>query len=128
MTQQQEKQTLYDRIGGRDAVNAAVDIFYDKILADGRVSEFFDGVDMKRQRAKQKAFMTYAFGGAPDYSGESLRKAHEKLVIEKGLSDDHFDAVAEDLVHTLEDLNVPASLINEVVEIVSSTRNDVLNR
>ncbi len=120
------QKTLYEKIGGRAAVNAAVELFYKKLLADNRVNHFFDGVDMKRQMAKQKAFMTYAFGGAPNYSGLSMRKAHERIVKEKGLNESHFNAVAENLVATLKELNVPQNLIDEVISIVASTKNDVL--
>ncbi len=116
-------QTLFEKLGGKPAIDAAVDIFYDKIMADERVNHLFEGVDMKRQRAKQKAFMTYAFGGAPNYSGESMRKAHAHLDLNEG----HFNAVAEDLIATLNDLNVPQNLIDEVIAIVSTTKNDVLN-
>ena|SRR5689334_1604330 len=119
---------LFQRIGGKDAVNAAVDLFYQKVLSDSRISHLFDGVDMDRQRTKQKIFMTYAFGGAANYSGPSMRKAHERLVQEKGLNDDHFNAVAENLTATLQELNVPAELIAEVIAIVGSTRSDVLCR
>ena len=122
------EQTLFEKLGGKSAVEAAVDIFYGKILADERVNHFFEGIDMKRQRAKQKVFLTYAFGGAPNYSGLSMRKAHEHLVKEKGLNDSHFDAVAENLQATLEELNVPANLISEAMTIAASTRDDVLNR
>lgn len=121
-------QTLFERLGGKPAVEAAVDKFYEKVMADSRINYFFDGIDMKRQRAKQKAFLTYAFGGAPSYSGLSMRKSHERLVREKGLNDSHFDAVAENLQKTLEELNVPANLIGEVMTIAASTRNDVLNK
>jgi len=120
-------QSLFDRLGGKDAVNAAVDIFYEKVLADGRISHFFEGIDMLRQRNKQKAFLTFAFGGAPNYSGKSLREGHKKLV-EQGLSDEHFDAVIENLGATLQELNVPEELIQEAAAIALSTRNDVLNR
>ena len=36
-------------------MDKAVDVFYEKLLGDGRVKHFFDGVDMPRQRAKQIA-------------------------------------------------------------------------
>lgn len=49
-------QSLYERIGGEAAVNAAVDIFYRKVLADDRISRFFEGVDMEKQAAKQRGF------------------------------------------------------------------------
>jgi hemoglobin len=59
-----------------------------------------------------------------------MRDAHKELVAEMGLTDHHFDAIAEDLVATLVELEVPQTLIDEVVQIVGSTvhRNDVLNR
>lgn len=125
---QVELKSLFERLGGRDAVHAAVDLFYQKVLADDRIKHMFDGVDMNRQRAKQEAFLTFAFGGIPNYSGLSMRKAHERLVREKGLNDNHFDAVAENLTATLKDLNVPAELIAEVITIVASARDDVLSR
>lgn len=52
--------SLYEQIGGQPAVKAAVDLFYRKVLTDDRISEFFDGVDMDRQIAKQKGFLTMA--------------------------------------------------------------------
>lgn len=122
-----EDLSLYERIGGRDAVNEAVDIFYQKVIADSRIKHFFDAVDMSRQRNKQKAFLTFAFGGAPNYPGKNLREAHKKLV-DMGLKDEHFDAVIENLGATLQELNVPEDLIQEAAAIALSTRDDVLNR
>lgn len=116
-------ESLYIRLGGKDAVNAAVDLFYEKVLADNRINMFFDGVDMPRQRAHQKAFLTYAFGGAPNYDGRSMREAHKNL----DLQEEHFTAVAENLHQTLIDLNVPEDLIEEVMTIATSTHDDVLN-
>jgi hemoglobin len=119
--------SLYERIGGEPAVNAAVDIFYRKVLNDHRINRFFDNVDMEKQVAKQKAFLTMAFGGPNNYTGEDMRKGHAHLV-KMGLNDSHFDAVVENLGATLEELNVPQELINEVVDICETTRNDVLGR
>ena len=119
--------TLYERIGGEPAVNAAVDIFYRKVLNDYRINRFFDGVDMEKQAAKQKAFLTMAFGGPHSYTGEDMRKGHAHLV-KMGLDDSHFDAVVENLGATLIELDVPKKLIDEVVAICETTRNDVLGR
>lgn len=119
--------SLYDRIGGEAAVNAAVDIFYRKVLADDRIADFFEDVDMDRQAAKQKAFLTFALGGPNQYSGRDMRAGHAHLV-QRGLNDSHFDAVMEDLAQTLQELNVPPELIAEAAAIAESTRNDVLNR
>jgi hemoglobin len=119
--------TLFERLGGKPAVEAAVDIFYDKIMKDGSISPFFDGVDMARQRGKQKIFLTYAFGGPVKYVGKDLRQAHAHLV-KRGLSDSHFDAVAGHLQATLKELGVAIDLIAEVMTLVGTTKKDVLNR
>ncbi len=119
--------SLYERIGGAAAVNAAVDVFYRKVLTDKRISHFFDSVDMDRQAAKQKAFLTFAFGGPASYSGKDMRAAHAALV-KQGLNDSHFDAVVENLGATLKELGVPAALIAEAAAIAESTRKDVLGR
>lgn len=123
----QPETTLYERIGGKHAVHSAVDLFYEKVTNDKRLATFFGTVDMKRQRAHQRAFLTFAFGGAPDYNGPSLRKAHAPLVENKGLSEEHFDAFCENLRGTLEELEVFPEMIDEVMAIVYSAKLNVLN-
>jgi hemoglobin len=119
--------SLFDKIGGEAAVNAAVDIFYRKVLADDRINEFFEGVDMEAQAAKQKSFLTVAFGGPNKYSGKDMRDGHAHLVA-RGLNDSHFDAVMENLGATLQELNVPGDLIAQAAAIAESTRADVLGK
>jgi len=119
--------TLYEQIGGSAAVDAAVDLFYEKVLGDNTINGFFKSVDMKKQRAQQKAFLTMVFGGPNGYLGKDLRSAHAPLVA-KGLGDLHFDAVAKHLQATLDQLNVPADLKKQVMTIAGSVRNDVLGR
>ena len=120
-------QTLFDKLGGEAAVNAAVDIFYRKVLADYRINRFFDNSDMEKQAVKQKAFLTMAFGGPNNYNGLDMRTVHKPLV-KMGLNDSHFDAVMEHLVGTLTELKVPQELIAQVDAIAESTRKDVLGK
>lgn len=119
--------SLFDQLGGAAAVEAAVDIFYRKVLSDYRINRFFDNSDMEKQAAKQKAFLTMAFGGPNNYSGTDMRTAHAKFV-KMGLNDSHFDAVMEHLTATLVELSVPPALIAQVAAIAESTRADILNR
>lgn len=119
--------TLYERLGGGAAVNAAVDLFYQKIMADSRLAPFFANIDLKKQIGKQKMFLTYAFGGLPHYDGRKLREAHANAV-KNGLNDEHFDSVAGHLQTTLKELGITEPLINEVMAIAASTRNEVLGR
>lgn len=119
--------SLFDQIGGAAAVDAAVDVFYRKVLTDDRVAHFFDGVDMDRQRSKQKAFLTMAFGGPHSYTGKDMRHGHAHLVA-MGLNDSHVDAIIEILGGTLKELGVGDAQIAQVAAIAESTRNDVLGR
>lgn len=120
-------QSLYEQLGGEAAVNAAVDIFYRKVLSDPRIKHWFEGTDMAKQAAKQKAFLTMAFGGPNNYTGKDMRDGHAHLV-KRGLSDKDFDAVMDNLGATLKELNVPDNLIAQCAAIAESTRNDVLGR
>ena len=117
--------TLFEKRGGMSAVDAAVEIFYAKVLADETISHFFRWTHMKSQNAKQKAFLAYAFGAPLKYNGKSMRDAHAHL-IEKGLNAVHFDAVMSHLVATLQELGVADELIAEAGKIAESTRNDIL--
>lgn len=119
--------TLYERLGGADAVNAAVDIFYRKMLSDDRVNYFFDTTDMDRQIAKQKSFLTMVFGGPNNYTGKDMREGHKHL-ISRGLDDSHVDIVIEHLGSTLAELGAAPEDIAEVAAIANSVRDDVLNR
>ncbi len=116
--------SLYDRSDPLPAVDAAVDIFYRKVLVDDRISHFFDTTDMEAQHVKQKAFLTMAFGGPNNYSGKDLRAGHKHM----GLTEVHFDAVVEHLAATLQELGASAADINEVAAVANSVKNDVLNR
>lgn len=118
---------LFERLGGQAAVNAAVDIFYRKVLADDRVNYFFEGVDMEKQINKQKGFLTMVFGGPNHYTGKSMREGHQHLMT-KGLNDTHVDVIIELLGSTLKELGVSDQDIQEVAAIANSVRDDVLNR
>jgi hemoglobin len=119
--------TIYDQLGGAPALDAAVDLFYRKVLGDDALARFFDSTDMAQQAAKQKAFLTFVLGGPATYSGEGLRVAHAKL-LRLGLDDAHFDAVVAHLGATLRELGVAADVIAQVAATAESTRHDVLGR
>ncbi|VAW61575.1 hypothetical protein MNBD_GAMMA11-731 [hydrothermal vent metagenome] len=120
--------SVFKKIGGKPAVDAAVERFYEYMLADDRVNEFFTNVNMEKQQQHQKDFIAYALGAEVGYEGKDMRSAHQHLVDHKGLSDLHFDATVENLVKALQDLHVPEDVIKEAGAIVESTRNDVLCR
>jgi truncated hemoglobin YjbI len=119
---------LYQRVGGDKAMELAVDVFYRKALQDDLVGRFFKGIDMESQRLKQKNFLSMAFGGPHQYSGQDLRKAHKPLVEKLGMTDRHFDRVLEIFGESLEELNISEKERNGMLEILASTREDILDR
>ena len=120
-----EEKTLFDKIGGEAAVDAAVNLFYRKVLADEELAPFFESTDMEEQHKKQKAFLTMAFGGPNNYTGADMTKAHAKLV-KQGMGEKHFDLVMKHLGETLVELEVPNELISQAADIALSVKDDVL--
>ena len=119
--------SIYEQIGGEPAMEAAVELFYRKVLADERVAHFFDGVDMDAQIGKQKGFLTMVTGGPNRYTGKDMRAAHKPLLA-RGLNDSHVDVVIAHLGDTLRELGVGDAHITQIAAMASSLRNDVLNR
>jgi truncated hemoglobin YjbI/predicted pyridoxine 5'-phosphate oxidase superfamily flavin-nucleotide-binding protein len=120
--------SLYHRIGGDKTMEKCTDIFYRKLLQDEMVKRIFEDVDMESQRLKQKSFLTMAFGGPYPYRAPDLRESHKQLVEKYGLSDRHFDRVCEIFKETVTELNIPPDQIEEMMAILESTRDAVLNR
>lgn len=113
--------TLYEKLGGKPAVEQVVDDFYKLVLADDTVSHFFSHTDMQKQRRHQTAFISFALGG-PQYTGRSMEKAHGGL----NLQPEHFDAIATHLSEALTMHHVPQEDINTILERVSTLKEAVL--
>src|SRR2546426_8385689 len=103
---------IFDQIGGEDAVSAAVDIFYGKVLDDPSLAGYFDRVDIADLQAHQRAFIGAALGGPASYEGRSMSEAHAGL----GITSEAFDAVVGHLGDTLTGLGVPAPTIGTIAE------------
>jgi len=117
--------SLYERLGGSAAIDAATELFYRKVLADPLLAAYFDDVDMDGQIAKQAAFLTMALGGPNAYTGRDLRAAHAAL---EGIRDEHVDRVLVHLAQALRDLGVAGADIAAAGAVADSVRDDVLNR
>ncbi len=122
MTRTGSVSSIYDAIGGADAVRAAVGLLYQRILADRRLAPYFQGVDMRRLETHMRGFFALALGGPDLYAGRDLSAAHAHL----GISEAHFDAVAAHLVTTLTDLGVPDELNQVITARVDSLRPQIV--
>lgn len=114
--------TLFDALGGAPAVAAAVDLFYDRVLADPALAPIFAGLSIPRLKHHQRAFLTRALGGPAQYRGRNLRAAHARFAI----TDHQFDRVAGHLAGTLAALGVNAGLIDQVIAVIAPLRSEVV--
>ncbi len=117
-------QTLFERLGGSDAVVAVVTQMYKRILADEELADFFRGVSRERLKRHQVQFLSSAFGGPNRYRGSSISEAHAGL----GIQERHFDLVAKHLAAALRAAGVPGSLAAEVMEIVGPLGDQVVGQ
>ena len=114
--------TLYDRLGGEQAIGAVVNEFYDRVLTDDRVAHHFDDVEMSDQRAHQTAFLSAVAGGPIQYAGDDMETAHEGM----GISDAEFDAIATHLDDALREFDVDDDDRRAVTEAVDGFRDDIV--
>ena len=118
-----DERSLYGRLGGEIAIGAAVDRFYERVLADPDLHHFFSDTSMVRLKAHQAAFLSRALDGPKHYPGADMEFAHGRLTIERR----HFDLVATHLVEALRELGVSEAVIGEVAEAVTPLASDIVN-
>jgi hemoglobin len=110
-----EPTTIYDQIGGREALEAVVDAFYVRVLADPELAGFFTGVNMSRLKGKQVEFFGAALGGPDPYTGAPMKQVHQG----RGITLDHFTLVAGHLSATLTAAGVPDDLVAQIIGAVA---------
>ena len=117
-----EEISVYQAIGGRAALAAAVDDFYGRLLADPVLGPLFPGGVGPRHRAYVITILGEALGGPERYRGPDIAAAHGGL----GITDAHFDLAAAHLYATLDGLGVPRHLSDHIVGIVAGLRPAVV--
>jgi len=116
--------TLYEKYGGEAAVTAVVEEFYKRNLSDDRVKHIWATTDMDKLKAHQNAFVSKALGGPDNYAGRDMREAHAHLA----LTDEHFDAVVENLSAAMSVCGVSDEDISTVCGLLEPLRDACLNR
>jgi hemoglobin len=114
--------TIYEAIGGRASLVAAVDGLYGRLLADPELGPLFPGGVAPRHRAYVVTILGEALGGPERYRGPDVAGAHRGLRI----SDAHFDRTAGHLDATLAELGVPQDLADRIIGVVAGLRQAVV--
>ncbi|KKK07687.1 group 1 truncated hemoglobin [Micromonospora sp. HK10] len=113
----------YERIGGAAAVKAAVELFYDKVLADPELAGYFTNVNMPEQRRHLALMLAVVLGGPNEYTGRGLAEAHQPL----GITPAHYARVGEHLIVTLTELGVPGDILADVQAVLGQVREQVVS-
>lgn len=119
--------TLYETIGGRLRIKAAVDLFYQKVFADKSVSHFFEGVDVQGLHARQSMFVSMMLGGKIVYTGKDIGAAHANSRM-KGMTDVHFDTILKHFRAAMEEIEILPDKVVKIMALLEATRDAVLGR
>ncbi len=120
-----EEKSLYERLGGYDAISAVVDDFAAKLFEDPRIAQFFRGMgdDTRQQfRQKNKNLVCNVTGGPCKIISRPAKVIHGGL----GITEKEFNIVVQHLVDTLDKFKVPAAEKSELLEIIGSLKPDIV--
>ena len=144
-TMMMEKPTLYERLGGKEAIHILVDDFVARVAADPSIKARFDFKSSPRTKAfvargvppplaemqavgTLKAYLTEqiceAAGGPCSYVGKDMKAAHVGM----GITSAEFDTVVKHLVASLDKFKVPAEEKNELLALLGPLKKDIVEK
>jgi hemoglobin len=121
------EKSLYQRVGGYDAIAAVVDDFVGRLVGDKQFSRFFEGHStdsLKRIRQHIVDQFCAGAGGPCIYTGRDMKTSHQGL----GITEAQWDVAAKHLVATLDKFKVPAKEKDELVAFVTSLKKDIVDK
>ena len=114
--------SLYERLGGKDAITAVVDDFVARCASDNRINGKFARTDIPRLKSMLVDQVCEAAGGPCTYSGRDMRTTHDGM----GVTAAEFDALVQDLVATLDQFNVPEAEKSQLLGALAPMRSDIV--
>jgi len=123
----EKPKSLYQRLGGYDALAAVTDDFLGRLATDKQLGRFFPGHSadsLKKIRQHIVDQLCVATGGPCIYMGRDMKTAHSGM----GISEADWNQAAALLVQTLDKFKVPAQEKGEVLAAVSSLKKDIVEK
>jgi hemoglobin len=120
-----QEKTLYQRLGGYDAISAVVNEFAERLFIDKKLERFFGALSTDtRDKFKQlnTLLVCAATGGPCTYLGRAMTTSHQGMRVANA----DFDAVAGHLAATLDKFKVPAAEKSELLGIIGSMRSQIV--
>ena len=126
-TEAKPMKSLYERLGGYDAIAAVTDDFIGRLATDKQLAKFFVGHSedsLKRIRQHVIDQICMAAGGPCSYTGRDMKTSHKGM----GITESDWNAAAGHLVATLDKFKVPETEKNELLGAVSSFKKDIVEK
>ena len=118
-----KQQSLYDRVGGKEAIASLVDQFYDRVLDDPELEPFFRFTPMEKLRSMQLEFFAAALDGPVQYSGQPLDYIHQG----RGITTKHLTRFMGHLLMTIREVHPNEQEVDEMIQRISMYANEVLD-
>ena len=122
-----QQKSLYERVGGYDALAAVVDDFIVRLVTDKQFEKFFAGASNdSKKRIRQHILDQFcaATGGPCVYTGRDMKTAHAGL----GITNAEWDAAAKHLAASLDKFKVPEKERGEILAFVTSLKKDIVEK
>ena len=116
-----DQQTLYERVGGKQAIAELVDEFYDRVVADPELKPFFKNVSMAKIRRMQREFFSAALDGPIVYTGKPLGYVHHG----RGITKHHFSLYVGHLISTLQDLALKEQDVQDIISRINTYADEI---
>jgi hemoglobin len=114
--------SLYDRLGGIDAITAVVRAVADRQLKDDRINQKFARTNTDRLIKEFVDQICEATGGPCTYTGRSMTETHHNM----GVTNGEFDAFVEDVVAVLDDFKVGKAEQDELLGLLAPLRGEIV--
>ena len=116
--------SLYQRLGGKDAITAVVDDFVNRVAADNRINGFFAKANVPRLKAQLVDQICEASGGSCKYTGRDMKAVHKGM----GVTGAAFDALVGDLVATLDKFKVGEREKKDLLGALGPMKTDIVEK
>ena len=119
-----QDQSLYQRLGGKEAITAVIDDFIGNVAGDARINKRFANANTPRLKTLLVEQICAASGGPCTYTGRDMTTAHTGMDIQSV----EFDALVEDLVKSLDKFKVPAREKSELLGALGGMKPAIVNK
>jgi len=114
--------SLYERLGGKEAITAVVDDFVGRVAADKRINGFFAKANVPRLKMMLVDQICEATGGPCKYTGRDMKNTHQGM----GITNADFDALVGDLVASLDKFKVGEREQQELLAALGPMRKNIV--